>query len=201
MADHFQRLLRKGHAPPRRSRDRPPGHSVRRKARRRRWRPSPIMVVAPLAILTVLWSGGAGLALPPARLPFDLPGLDLGRPAATPDRESAHFLPCSHGARAACVVDGDTFWYRGEKIRVADINTPETSEPGCAAEARLGERATRRLTELLNEGPFTLAAAGRETDRYGRTLRVVLRGGESLGTALVEEGLAEVWQGRRRDWC
>jgi len=99
------------------------------------------------------------------------------------------------------VVDGDTFWYRGLKVRIADINAPELSHPGCAYEAQLAEAATRRLTQLLNAGPFSLEVEGRETDRYGRALRVVMRGGKSLGAVLEREGLAEHWRGRRSDWC
>jgi endonuclease YncB( thermonuclease family) len=33
------------------------------------------------------------------------------------------------------VVDGDTFWYQGTKIRIADINAPEVSHPGCPQKA------------------------------------------------------------------
>ena len=29
------------------------------------------------------------------------------------------------------MIDGDTIWLNGDKIRIADINTPETSEPAC----------------------------------------------------------------------
>ena len=121
--------------------------------------------------------------------------------AASGDREAAAFTRCEGPARITCVVDGDTFWYRGLNIRIADINAPELGHPACIYEARLAESATRRLTDLLNAGPFTLAIAGRETDRYGRALRVVLRGGRSLGEVLEREGLAEHWQGRRGDWC
>lgn len=32
---------------------------------------------------------------------------------------------CAPGPRDNCVVDGDTFWRAGEKIRLADIATPE----------------------------------------------------------------------------
>jgi endonuclease YncB( thermonuclease family) len=99
------------------------------------------------------------------------------------------------------VVDGDTIRYKGEKIRLADINTPETYEARCAHERQLGERAKARLTQLLNAGPFTLEPIDRETDRYGRTLRVITRDGESLGEVLVDEGLAERWRGYRREWC
>ena len=120
---------------------------------------------------------------------------------AQSDPEAAQFAHCSGPGRVTCVVDGDTIWYRGTKIRLADINAPEVSRPACPAEAALGARATRRLTELLNAGPFSLARAGRDVDRYGRLLRVVSRRGASLGETLEGEGLAERWQGKRGSWC
>jgi micrococcal nuclease len=121
--------------------------------------------------------------------------------AASTDPEGAAFAGCSGSGRITCVVDGDTFWYLGRKIRIADINAPEVSRPGCAREAALAAAAKRRLTQLLNAGPFTLAIEGREMDRYGRELRVVRRGGISLGIQLEHEGLAEHWHGHRGDWC
>lgn len=108
---------------------------------------------------------------------------------------------CHRGGGTNCVVDGDTFWLDGERIRIADIDAPETHPPRCTEEARLGEAATRRLQALLNQGPVSLEIAGRATDRYGRKLRVVRRGGRSLGAQLVDEGLAREWTGRRRPWC
>ena len=114
---------------------------------------------------------------------------------------AATFALCAEGPRTTCVVDGDTFWLNSEKVRIADINAPETHSAGCPAEQALGDRATQRLIGLLNAGPFTLDTQGRATDRYGRSLRVVHRGGHSLGGQLVAEGLAEPWRGRRSDWC
>lgn len=114
---------------------------------------------------------------------------------------AATFALCADGPRTTCVVDGDTFWLNGEKVRLADINAPETHGAGCPAEQVLGERATRRLIALLNAGPVTLEIEGRAQDRYGRALRVARRGGRSLGNQLVIEGLAEPWRGRRSDWC
>lgn len=111
------------------------------------------------------------------------------------------FTLCAEGPRVNCVVDGDTLWANGEKVRLADINAPETHQPGCAAERELGDKATRRLIALLNAGPFTLEFADRPVDRYGRLLRVAVRRGQSLGAQLVTEGLAEPWRGRRSDWC
>ena len=114
---------------------------------------------------------------------------------------AATFALCAEGPRTTCVVDGDTFWLQGDKVRIADINAPETHSAGCPAEQALGDRATRRLISLLNVGPFSVDTEGRATDRYGRLLRVVRRGGRSLGAQLVNEGLAEPWRGRRSDWC
>ena len=112
------------------------------------------------------------------------------------------FQKCATGSRKACVVDGDTIWLDGQKIRIADIDTPEVSEPRCSSELALGNRATDRLLELINDGPFELKGwHGRDTDRYGRKLRVLVRDGRSLGDILVSEGLARTWSGRREPWC
>ena len=119
-------------------------------------------------------------------------------PPSQPDR----FRKCSSGVRYNCVVDGDTLWIKGQKIRVADIDAPEISTPKCSSELALGNRATERLIELVNAGPFQLQAwPGRDTDRYGRKLRVLVRDGRSLGDRLVSEGLARTWSGRREPWC
>lgn len=154
------------------------------------------MVMAPLAAFTAvfLWDGG-----PPGwAIPLD----PLGE---TPREEvSAQFSRCDGSVRYTCVVDGDTIWYRGNKIRIADINTPELSQPDCAREAELAEKATQRLTVLLNEGPFTIRKQGfgaENEDRYGRLLRLLHRDGESLGEVLVREGYAEKWKGYRGSWC
>ena len=100
-----------------------------------------------------------------------------------------------------CVVDGDTFWLDGTKIRIADIDTPETHGPRCETEGALGAQATRRLLALLNGGTFSLRPVKRERDRYGRTLRIVTRDGRSIGAVLVAEGLARPWTGARQPWC
>ncbi len=122
---------------------------------------------------------------------------------AAQDRERAQFPVCSGPNRVTCIVDGDTIWYRGTKIRIADIDTPEVSRPECPREAKMGRRATARMQALLNAGAFTLApsADGRDMDRFGRSLWVVRRGGASLGEVLVAEGLAERWGGPKVAWC
>lgn len=85
--------------------------------------------------------------------------------AAGKGKQQIMFQKCSGSVPRNCVVDGDTFWIYGQKIRIADIDTPEVSEPGCAAELSLGKRATSRLIELINDGPFDLRAwQGRDQD-------------------------------------
>lgn len=113
----------------------------------------------------------------------------------------AGFGFCHTGGGTNCVVDGDTIWLGGQRIRVADIDAPETHEPRCAEEAQLGSRATQRLRELLNGGAVSVQPIDRDEDRYGRKLRVVLVDGRSVGEMLVGEGLARTYDGGRRPWC
>nr|WP_245505192.1 thermonuclease family protein [Neorhizobium sp. S3-V5DH] len=121
---------------------------------------------------------------------------------AAPNMPATVFEKCTGGHRIACVIDGDTLWIDGTKVRVADIDAPEISEPKCASELALGNRATERLIQLVNQGPFEMRAwPGRDKDRYGRALRVLVRNGHSLGDVLVSEGLARTWTGRREPWC
>ena len=141
----------------------------------------------------------AGLAL---GLGVAVVGRGDGARAPVAGAAGTRFSVCGSARRIDCVVDGDTFWMAGSKIRIADIDTPETHPPRCAAEARAGRAATLRMQALLNAGPFTLVPIRRDVDRYGRKLRRVERGGESLGAVLVGEGLARHYGGgKRAGWC
>lgn len=115
---------------------------------------------------------------------------------------SISFRPCGSLAEENCVVDGDTIYWDGVKIRLADIDTPEISSPKCSSELALGQMAKSRLLELLNTGPFEVSSGGgRDEDGYGRKLRLLTRNGQSLGDTLITEGLARPWDGARRSWC
>lgn len=61
---------------------------------------------------------------------------------------------CSTGPRHHCVHDGDTFWHEGEKIRIADIDTPELNGQ-CPSESRLAIAARNRLADLL-DAPYRI---------------------------------------------
>lgn len=159
---------------------------------------------APSTLLLVLTglAFGAATGLGYLYWPSLSPVTEDASTPVTEDASSARFGFCHVGGGVNCVVDGDTFWFNGERIRIADIDTPETHPPRCAAEAELGNRATRRLNELLNAGPFSLKSPlFQDKDKYGRKLRIVTREGTSLGSRLVEEGLARTWTGSRRPWC
>src|SRR5688572_1312980 len=94
---------------------------------------------------------------------------------------SGEFRLCGRTNQQTCVVDGDTIHYQGLKIRLADIDTPEVSQPKCPSEAALGKQATHRLIDLLNQGPFEIAhRSGPDEDRYGRKLRTIEREGRSV---------------------
>ena len=131
-----------------------------------------------------------------------------GRPSQAPAGGGAGKPPVLAGRQrisdlsSVRIVDGDTFRYRGVRIRIADIDAPETHPPRCPRERALGAAATRRMAEMLS-APFELvpAADGRDEDRFGRKLRRVVRDGRSLGEQLVAEGLAHRWGGRKLPWC
>jgi len=139
-----------------------------------------------LVIALVLGAGVGSLVFD--HLPRDIPG-------------SGTFGLCGGVVQSNCVVDGDTIHYGGVKIRLADIDTPEIHSPKCPSELELGQKAKRRLLELMNAGPFDVVQTGRDEDRHGRKLRVIRRDGQSLGDTLVAEGLARPWDGARHSWC
>ena len=119
------------------------------KPRRRR---TALIATAVAGILGGLGWVAFPLVLGEARAVPDAPAALFGRPAI-------RFTMCHSGGGTNCVVDGDTFRMSGEKIRIADIDTPETHPARCAREAELGKAATHRLHALLNSGTVSLVAA------------------------------------------
>ena len=114
---------------------------------------------------------------------------------------SASFSSCKWGGGTNCVVDGDTFYLNGAKVRIAGIDAPETHDYRCASELELGERAARQLQALLNSGAVTMTGIDRDRDVYGRLLRNVSVNGQDVGEALMSAGVARAYAGGRRPWC
>jgi len=80
------------------------------------------------------------------------------------------------------VVDGDTFRYGTERVRLRGIDTPELNEPG-------GQAARLRLEELLRSGPVRMVPHGR--DVYNRLVADVFVNGENVAELLQVGGFAK----------
>ena len=108
---------------------------------------------------------------------------------------------CGSGQRYTCVVDGDTIWLSGEKIRMMGYDTPEPQNNICGGsrEVQLANQASNRLMQLLEQGDVTIERHGK--DRYDRTLAIVRVGNIDVGDILVAEGLARYWPDGPEFWC
>jgi endonuclease YncB( thermonuclease family) len=111
------------------------------------------------------------------------------------------FGRCHEGGGKNCVVDGDTVWIGGEKVRIQGIDAPETHEPKCDAEERLGTRSADRLQALLSSGTVVATRGERDRDPNGRLLRNLAVDGRDVGQTLIEEGLARAYGGSKKGWC
>jgi endonuclease YncB( thermonuclease family) len=80
------------------------------------------------------------------------------------------------------LIDGDTFAYAGERIRIRGYNAPEVSEAG-------GFAASQRLDLLLREGPVTIIPEA--TDVYGRTVADVFVNQRNVADVMSSEGYAK----------
>lgn len=108
------------------------------------------------------------------------------------------------GCRVTYVYDGDTVAMDcgdGDRTaRVIGLDTPETKTPGCATEKAAGDRATRRLRELVLAGEVTITRKG--TDKYRRDLIRLRVNGTDVANTLIREGLAVKYNGGTRvNWC
>ncbi|MDI5926961.1 hypothetical protein [Rhizobium leguminosarum] len=143
------------------------------------------------------------LPLPPAAIPTPMiqPIKAVPSPASPAVSETGRvaFGYCGQGAHINCVGDGGVFWYKGEKIVIADMASPVVDQARCDGERRVAFAAKSRLLALLNAGPFTMNAAGK-TESSGAP-RVVSRDGRSFGAQLINEGLARKPGAAGSAWC
>jgi len=126
----------------------------------------------------------------------------FGPLTARPERITSEFTLCGPGRGPACVADGDSFKLGRRQIRITGIDAPELANPLCPAEAALARRSTDRLRSLLNQGPFDMIGHRlNRTDRFGRELMDVSRGGMSIGDRMIAEGLAHRYIAGKQSWC
>jgi endonuclease YncB( thermonuclease family) len=144
--------------------------------------------------------------LPPASIPTQtVPAAEPAKavpvsisPAAS-QTGTAAFGYCGQGEHINCVVDGGSFWYKGEKIIIADIVSPGLDAARCDGERKIAFAAKSRLLKLLNAGAFNMNAAGKASSAGAP--RVVSRDGHSIGMQLINEGLARKPGNNGSAWC
>jgi micrococcal nuclease len=125
-------------------------------------------------------------------------------PPASPARSEAtrQTPPARHAS--VRMIDGDTLIDRvsGTTYRIANIDTAEAGDNArCAAERRHASRATDEARRLVSTAERVEFRPTGRIDRYGRTIALILIDGRDLGEALIAEGLARPWRGRRESWC
>lgn len=112
---------------------------------------------------------------------------------------------CRGGNRAerkvTCVVDGDTIWQAGVKMRLLDIDAPEM-HGACPAESAKARAATDRLVVLMSRG-YSIADSGNKdrTSDHRSLVRILLKDGRDAGAVLISEGLAQPWPNVGNIWC
>jgi micrococcal nuclease len=117
------------------------------------------------------------------------------------------------GPTAWIAVDGDTIKSpAGVTYRIEGLDTPETFRAKCGEERALGEKAKRRLQQLMSGAGVRVIESTKKVrktgeivakrDRYGRTLAKVKIGNEDISDILIREGLARPYKGGKREkWC
>ena len=99
------------------------------------------------------------------------------------------------------VIDGDTIriHHQQPNVRLVGFNAPETRRAVCEAERQLGDRATRRLRDLVQSSrldfEFVACACrpgteGTPSCNYGRRCGTLKADGEDVGRILIRENLA-----------
>ncbi len=96
---------------------------------------------------------------------------------------------CKSEASGICtkVSDGDTITVEGVgKVRLVGVNTPEKGVTGADASAYFVKKL------CLNREVSLDIDDSKHSDKYGRTLAVVIVDGKNLNEMLLKEGLAEI---------
>ena len=110
------------------------------------------------------------------------------------------------------VIDGDTVQVDAGadmppelasiRVRLRDVDTPETWKPKCESERQAGEAATAfTKTALARAG--SIVVRDPSWGKYGgRVIANMVLDGETLSAMLIAAGLGRPYSGgRRQDWC
>ena len=99
------------------------------------------------------------------------------------------------------VIDGDTIWIDGTKIRLHGIDAPEANQK-CSmkngSEYRCGLASTQALRALIGSKP--VICKGTTYDRYKRVIAVCYSGTVDLNAELVRKGWALAYRRYSKDY-
>lgn len=115
----------------------------------------------------------------------------------------AAVLACSSPVK---VIDGDTIDLcqgdKVERIRIANLDAPESYRPKCAKEKHLGLAAKDEALRFFIRPSVDLDVTRYNTDRYGRSVAAVSVNGVDFATHMIEAGHGVKWQfNEKHNWC
>jgi endonuclease YncB( thermonuclease family) len=115
----------------------------------------------------------------------------------------AAVVACSQPIR---VIDGDTIEVCNEsgpeRIRIANLDAPESYRPACAKEKLAGIEAKQEATRFFIRPSVDLDIKRHSKDRYGRSVADVSVNGEDFRQHMIEYGYGVQWRfNEKHNWC
>ena len=102
-------------------------------------------------------------------------------------------------SRQVRVIDADTITVNGKMVHLVGFVAPEMRDAQCKTERDLGDKASRRMRDLVLAGGLDYspvacscpaATLGKWFCNFGRACGTLKTNGRNVGDILVEEGLA-----------
>lgn len=171
----------------------PPPKVIVREVEKRVVVEKPVIVERPVVVERRVEVPAAAPPAPPqprsAAQPIAMP-----KPAPAP-------APAPAGKLVIVVIDGDTVDVNGARWRLDGYDAPETGDRAqCAEEREKGEKAKRRLQQILGAAKVETQTLGHR-DRYGRIIGTIRADGRDVGELLAKEGLAKKATFQVLPWC
>lgn len=112
-------------------------------------------------------------------------------------------IACTHPVR---VIDGDTIEVCNasgpERIRIANLDAPESYRPACAKEKLAGIKAKQAAIQFFVRPSVDLEIKRRIVDKYGRSVADVSVNGIDFRQHMIAEGHGVQWRfNEKHDWC
>jgi micrococcal nuclease len=104
------------------------------------------------------------------------------------------------------VIDGDTIEVCNasgpERIRIANLDAPESYRPACAKEKIAGIQAKQAAIQLFIRPNVNLDINRHSKDRYGRSVADVSVNGIDFRQHMIAEGHGVEWKfNEKHNWC